>query len=298
MSRRSLPAVAAGLAATLALAPSAAADQVIPDDLIAQGSFCAGPGCVNNESFEFDTLRLKGPVLRVGFADTSSSPGFPTTDWQLIANDADGAGTATYFAFGDATAGTMPLRIAAGAPTDTLRVQADGSVRLGSGPLVQQVDATTTEGAAAVDGAAVVTALGTVPIARYEYTADPANRKRLGPTAADFNAAFGVGAGADLAPADVAGVALAAAKQLAAQVESLEGPAGPAGPAGATGPKGDRGADGADAALPAPSTAFDDAVAKLGGLERSDRRLRKRNRRLRVRVAQLERQLRTLRQDG
>jgi hypothetical protein len=295
LSRRSLPAVAAGLAATLALAPSAAADQVIPDDLIAQGSICAGPDCVNNESFGFDTLRLKGPVLRVGFADTSSSPGFPTTDWQLIANDADGSGTASYFAFGDATAGTTPLRIAAGAPTDTLRVEADGTVRLGSGPLVQQVDGTTTEGAVPVDGAAIVASLGSLPIARYEYTADPADRKRLGPTAADFNTAFGVGAGADLAPADVAGAALAAAKQLSAQVESLEGPAGPAGP---TGPKGDRGADGADAVVPAPSTAFDDAVAKLGGLERSDRRLRKRNRKLRNRVAQLERQVRTLRQDG
>lgn len=292
MSSRTLPAVAAGLVAALALASPAAADQVIPDDLIVQGSLCAGPDCVDGESFGFDTVRLKGPVLRLGFTDTSSSAGFPTTDWQLIANDADGAGAASYFAFGETGAGTTPLRIAAGAPTDTLRVEADGGVRLGSGPLVQLVDGTTTEAAAPVDGAAVVTALDGLPIARYEYTADLANRKRLGPTAADFNTAFAVGAGDDLAPADVAGVALAAAKQLAVQVESLEGPPGPA---GAAGPKGDRGAD---AALPAPSTAFDDAVTKLGRLERSDRRLRKRNRKLRTRITRLERQLRTLRQDG
>ena len=117
---RPLPALAAGLAATLALAAPAAADQVIPDDLIVQGSVCAGPDCVNNESFGFDTLRLKGPVLRVGFSDTSSSAGFPTTDWELTANDADGAGAASYFAFGDVSAGAMPLRIEAGAPTDAL----------------------------------------------------------------------------------------------------------------------------------------------------------------------------------
>ena len=121
--------------------------------------------------------------------------------------------------------------------------------------------------------------LGSLPIERYEYTADPANRKRLGPTAAAFNTAFGVGAGADLAPADVAGVALAAAKQLTARVASLEGPAGPRRGPRATPAPPRRGGT-------APSTAFDDAVAKLGGLERSDRRLRKRNRKLRDRVAQ------------
>lgn len=36
-----------------------ALDQVIPDDLIVQGSACVGLDCVNNESFGFDTIRLK-----------------------------------------------------------------------------------------------------------------------------------------------------------------------------------------------------------------------------------------------
>ena len=34
---------------------TAFADQVIPDDLIVQGSACIGLDCVNNESFGFDT---------------------------------------------------------------------------------------------------------------------------------------------------------------------------------------------------------------------------------------------------
>src|SRR5947207_8458865 len=34
-------------------------DQVIPDDLIVQGSICAGLDCVNNEDFGFDTIRVK-----------------------------------------------------------------------------------------------------------------------------------------------------------------------------------------------------------------------------------------------
>src|SRR5262249_861399 len=41
------------------LALAAAFDQVIADDLIVQGSACIGLDCVNNESFGFDTVRLK-----------------------------------------------------------------------------------------------------------------------------------------------------------------------------------------------------------------------------------------------
>ena len=60
-----------GIALALAAlcARGAAADQVIPDDLIVQGSLCTGLLCVNNESFGFDTVRLKGDVLRLQFTD-------------------------------------------------------------------------------------------------------------------------------------------------------------------------------------------------------------------------------------
>jgi hypothetical protein len=43
------------LAAMLAAGGQARADQVIPDDLIVQGSLCVGLDCVNNENFGFDT---------------------------------------------------------------------------------------------------------------------------------------------------------------------------------------------------------------------------------------------------
>ncbi len=48
----------------------AEADQVIPDDLIVQGSVCVGFDCVNNESFGFDTIRMKENNLRIKFEDT------------------------------------------------------------------------------------------------------------------------------------------------------------------------------------------------------------------------------------
>ena len=46
-------------------------DQVIPDDLIVQRSLCVGFDCVNNESFGFDTIRLKENNTRIKFEDTS-----------------------------------------------------------------------------------------------------------------------------------------------------------------------------------------------------------------------------------
>ena len=274
-----------GVFAALAAAAPASADVVVPDDQIVQGSVCAGPDCVNNESFGFDTVRLKGPALRLAFTDTSASAGFPATDWALVANDADGSGSDSYFAFQDTTAGTTPLRVLANAPTDTLRVEADGSVRLPTGALLQRVDATTTENATPVDGAALVTALSALPLSSYEYTADAADTRHLGPTAAAFNGAFGLGSGTDdLAPADEAGVALAATKALATRVADLTGPQGAKGEPGAPGAKGDTGPKGADAR---PSDGLAAALKRLKTLEQAQRTLRARNAELRKALRKL-----------
>jgi hypothetical protein len=67
-------------------------DQVIPDDLIVQGSICAGLDCVNNESFGFDTIRMKENNTRIDFTDTSTTTGFPTQDWEIAANDSASGG--------------------------------------------------------------------------------------------------------------------------------------------------------------------------------------------------------------
>src|SRR5882672_5192780 len=78
--RPSVHAVALVLGATLMSGGRAAADFVIADDLIVQGSTCTGLDCVNNESFGFDTLKLKENNLRIFFEDTSVSAGFPSND--------------------------------------------------------------------------------------------------------------------------------------------------------------------------------------------------------------------------
>ncbi|HSX60209.1 MAG TPA: tail fiber domain-containing protein [Tahibacter sp.] len=101
-------------------------DQVIPDDLIVQGSGCFGFDCVNNESFGFDTIRLKENNLRIKFEDTSVGA-FPTTDWQLTANDS-ASGGANRFSIEDVTAATIPFTVTGGAPSNAIFVDSTGRV--------------------------------------------------------------------------------------------------------------------------------------------------------------------------
>ena len=108
-------------------------DQVIPDDLIVQGSICSGFDCVNNENFGTDTIRVKENNVRIQFDDTSSSAGFATNNWQLRAND-QASGGASFFGIVDqgATAngetGTIVMAVDAGAPANAVRVASNGKV--------------------------------------------------------------------------------------------------------------------------------------------------------------------------
>lgn len=102
-------------------------DQVIPDDLIVQGSECVGFDCVDGEAFGVDTIKLKENNLRIFFEDTSSSAGYATNDWRLIAND-QASGGANFFAIEDSTAAVKPFLVEAGAPASTLYVDSSGNV--------------------------------------------------------------------------------------------------------------------------------------------------------------------------
>jgi len=105
-----------------------AADQVIPDDLIVQGSTCVGFDCVNNESFGFDTIRLKENNTRIKFEDTSVGS-FPTNDWQLTANDSASGGSSK-FSIEDITGSKVPFTITAGASTNSIFVDSTGRLGL------------------------------------------------------------------------------------------------------------------------------------------------------------------------
>jgi hypothetical protein len=103
-------------------------DQVIADDLIVQGSTCIGLDCVVDESFGFDTLRLKENNTRIVFFDTSAA-GFPSHHWQLTANDS-ASGGADKFSIEDLTAATVPFTVLGSAPNNSLFISAIGKIGL------------------------------------------------------------------------------------------------------------------------------------------------------------------------
>jgi hypothetical protein len=125
-------------------------DQVIPDDLIVQGSVCAGLDCVNNENFGFDTIRVKENNTRIQFDDTSTSAGFATNNWQIRANSS-ASGGASFLAFvdqggtGNSETGTIVFEVDAGAPANSLKVSSGGNVGIGTATPVLDVHANTTD---------------------------------------------------------------------------------------------------------------------------------------------------------
>jgi hypothetical protein len=273
---------------SLLLATPASADHVITDDLIVQGSNCVGQDCVENESFGFDTLRLKENNLRLMFDDTSTSAGFPANDWMLEANDSANGGL-NRFRLIDATAGQAPFSVFAGAPSDALVITASGEVR--TSRLISE--AAPTLNSAGVDAGDVLSALRKLDLSTATFVDDPAAPRHLEPAAHDFHQVFGLGADdGTIAPADMAGVALAAVKALDERVAALpSGSTGPQGPAGAPGAQGPTGATGAQGPAGSGGVMSEDAGGRIARLER-------RNKRLAKRLARLERQVKKLLDGG
>lgn len=125
-------------------------DQVIPDDLIVQGSACVGLDCINGEVFGFDTIRMKENNTRLQFDDTSTTAGFPTNNWQIRANSS-ASGGASFLAFvdqgasGNSETGTIVFEVDAGAPANSLKVSSNGKVGLRTATPVLDLHITTSD---------------------------------------------------------------------------------------------------------------------------------------------------------
>lgn len=209
---------AALLSSLLIVAGAAHADEVIPDDLIVDGNACVGLDCVNGESFGFTTLRLKENNLRIEFRDTSTTAAFPSTDWQLTANDTNNGGD-DHFSIEDLTAGTTPFRVEGGAPDGAAIVKQNGDLEI-AGNLNALSDVAAKADFAPVEGEAVLERLEALPIRTWRYKRDDSGARHLGPTAQDFRAAFALGADErHISPMDAAGVALVGVKELHEELE-------------------------------------------------------------------------------
>lgn len=121
----------------IGIALIAAASPLAAQNLITIGSHCVGTDCVNGEVFGFDTIKLKENNLRIRFDDTSTAGTFPANDWQILVNDTTNGGLSR-FSIEDATGGTIPLTIEAGADANALYLDDRGWLGLGtSAPVVQ-----------------------------------------------------------------------------------------------------------------------------------------------------------------
>ncbi|NIM18197.1 MAG: hypothetical protein GTO45_39860 [Candidatus Aminicenantes bacterium] len=112
-------------------------DEVIYDDLIVDGSLCVGNDCYSGLAFGFDTIVLMENNLRIYFDDTSNTSSFPNNDWRIVINDTTDGGGA-YFALQDVSGGLTPFTIEAGGKTNSLYIDDDGQVGIGtSGPVFE-----------------------------------------------------------------------------------------------------------------------------------------------------------------
>ena len=106
--------------------PRVAVHTFYTDDVSAQGGVCAGFDCTSTETYGLATAKLKETNTRLKFEDTSLS-GFPSTDWQLSANDTFSGGL-NKFIVEDLTAATIPMTIEGGTPSNTLYVDSMGRI--------------------------------------------------------------------------------------------------------------------------------------------------------------------------
>jgi hypothetical protein len=109
----------------------AAAQQVIPQSLVVQGSLCTGFDCPNSPAFGFDTIILRENNLRIFFDDTSTIGGFPANDWRIIINDSASGGS-SFFGVEDSTAARRVFQLTAGARANSIFVSSAGNVGFGT----------------------------------------------------------------------------------------------------------------------------------------------------------------------
>ena len=108
-----------------------APDTFFSDFVSAAGGLCGGADCTSTESMGTATIKAKANNTRLKFEDTSTSPGFPTTDWQLSANDTFSGGANKFFVE-DLTAATVPLLIEGATPTNALYLDSTGRIGMGT----------------------------------------------------------------------------------------------------------------------------------------------------------------------
>jgi hypothetical protein len=238
------------------------------------------------------------PAIRL---EQNVSGGFTPQTWDI-------GGRETDFFVRDLTGGNrLPFRIRPSAPTNALEVRGNGAV-FTTRAFRQNADAASMENPTAIDAEDVLDKVRALPVQTYEYTGDDLDTRHMGPSGADFRAAFNLGTtDSDIAPGDLGAVSLVAIKALDERIDELgqnqgpQGPQGPQGSAGERGPQGETGPAGPagrDADIPAALRTLPDQLSQvLAANAQAARRIRaleSRNKKQDRRLKALERKLRAL----
>jgi len=130
-------------------------------------------------------------------------------DPSFVFQDLNNGGDTEFRLFGDSDAFVIN-HITGGVAGPEFRLDRTGDVTI-AGALMQNSDVTTKTAIVAVLPNDVLKTVEALPISTWQYKTDDPETRHLGPMAQDFHAAFGLGPDeTKIAPADMAGVALAA----------------------------------------------------------------------------------------
>ncbi len=111
------------------LRPITAADQVINDNLLVDGTACIGFACVaDSDDDNFNTLRLKGDFLNLIFEDTVGGV-TSARDWMIRVGQIG----SDNFELVDLDTGSRPFRVQGNAPDNALSVLSNGNIWIPSG---------------------------------------------------------------------------------------------------------------------------------------------------------------------
>jgi hypothetical protein len=134
----------------------------------------------------------------------------------------DNTATGASWGFGSLGSGKFFIGSTPGQPLG-FTLTPGGDVTL-TGTLTQMSDRAAKTGIEPVDAELLLARVSALPLASWSYLADPQASRHVGPMAQDFAAAFGLGADdRHVAPADLAGVGLAAVQALSRRLARREG---------------------------------------------------------------------------
>ena len=170
------------------------------------------------------------PAVRL---EQDGSAGWPPQTWNVAGNEFE-------FSIQDVTHDwQLPFRIRPGAPSNSVYIEANGDVGIGTpfpaerlhvtgnvlveGNVTEHSDVNAKENFTPVDGRDVLARLAELPITAWSFKADDASVRHMGPMAQDFYAAFGLGRDERyIAPLDTNGVALAGVQELYQMVQEQD----------------------------------------------------------------------------